>query len=160
MADRTSLLMLPPQRPIAVADLLPGKISRSSGRAANEGFVIKHFAGHVEYMVRRGPHDIAADRSLWREIRGWAWRQGAQCKVAPRFSYGPPPVRTRFVTGSASFDELFWQADGFLQKNNNSLHVDLELVLTLSEQSFMQQLVALEAAATPPQPSAVSSPST
>jgi len=79
----------------AVHDGALAKVGRGSGLAANEGFVVRHYAGEVGYV-----------------------------------------------------------ADGFLQKNNNSLHADLELVLKCASQPFVKQVLdeaaAAEAAAAPP----------
>lgn len=72
----------------AMSDGVLATVARGGKLMPNEGFVVRHFAGHVAYT-----------------------------------------------------------ADGFLQKNNNSLHADLELVLLSSEQPLLAEMVAAELAA-------------
>ena len=45
---------------------------------------------------------------------------------------------------------VLYHAEGFLQKNNNSLHEDLELVLQGAGDAFLREIVAEDAAAAPP----------
>ena len=92
-----------------------GTVTRGAGLMPNEGFVVKHYAGTV--LRARG-------------------RASSQ-RVALTYTHSATAL-----TPSSPLLYHRYHTEGFLQKNNNMLHSDLELVLKAATDPFVATMVA------------------